>query len=209
MSEKCVRCGGEAAYPVRAIEVRTLHVRSLGGEKRVQALGDDKESAVCEACARAQLQLSLDPAKAARPALLRFGAVFAAGILIIAAVLLFVKESRQVFLLLGAAALVCGALGVYEALRKAKEKAASLAALPEAEALEEAAWDVFTAEAPKKEDVNDLTYIPVNGKSLKRKNGDLMILYGLLPEIAVEAWKRMHKGEEKDDPAHCDVQDQG
>jgi len=57
--------------------------------------------------------------------------------------------------------------------------------------------------------VNDLTYIPVNGKSLKRKNGDLMILYGLLPEIAVEAWKRMHKGEGKDDPAHCDVQDQG
>ena len=68
---------------------------------------------------------------------------------------------------------------------------------------------MFTAEAPKKEDVNDLTYIPVNGKSLKRKNGDLMILYGLLPEIAVEAWKRMHKGEGKDDPAHCDVQDQG
>ena len=209
MSEKCVRCGGEAAYPVRAIEVRTLHVRSLGGEKRVQALGDDKESAVCEACARAQLELSLDPVKAAGPALLRFGAVFIVGILIIAAALLFVKESRQVFILLGIAALACGALGIYDALRKAKEKAASLAALPEAEALEEAAWDVFTAEAPKKEDVNDLTYIPVNGKSLKRKNGDLMILYGLLPEIAVEAWKRMHKGEEKDDPAHCDVQDQG
>lgn len=209
MENKCVRCGGDAAYPVRAIEVRTLHVRSIGGEKRVQALGDERESAVCEACARAQRELSLDPVKAAKPALLRFGAVFIVGILIIAAALLFVRESRQVFILPGIAALVCGTLGVYEALRKAKEKAASLAALPEAEALEEAAWDVFTAEAPKKEDVNDLTYIPVNGKSLKRKNGDLMILYGLLPEIAVEAWKRMHKGEGKDDPAHCDVQDQG
>ena len=56
---------------------------------------------------------------------------------------------------------------------------------------------MFTAEAPKKEDVNDLTWIPVNEKTMARKNGDLMILYKLLPEIAVEAWKRLHKGEEK------------
>ena len=209
MSEKCIRCGGETAYPVRALEVRTLHVRSLGGEKRVQALGDEKESGVCERCAREQLALSLDPAKTAKPALIRFGAVIAAGLLIVAATLLFVKESRQVFFLLGAAALICGALGIYDAVRKAREKAASLRALPEAEALEEAAWDVFTAEAPKKEDVNDLTYIPVNGKTLRRKNGDLMILYKLLPEIAVEAWKRLHKGDNENDPAHCDVQNQG
>ena len=64
--------------------------------------------------------------------------------------------------------------------------------VPEAEALQEAAWDVFIAEAPKNEDVNDLTYIPVNEKTRSRKNGDLMILYNLLPEIAVEAWKRLH-----------------
>ena len=210
MNKKCIRCGGEAAYPVKALEVRTLHVRSIGGEKRVQALGDEKHSAVCEACAHRQLALSLDPVRAAKPQLAAFGAVIAAGILIVAAALLFVKESRQVFLLLGIAALVCGALGIYEALRKAKEKAAALRALPEAEALEEAAWDVFTAEAPKKEDVNDLTYIPVNEKSLRRKNGDLMVLYKLLPEIAVEAWKRLHaeegtKGGEEHDPPHRDV----
>ncbi len=210
MEEKCVRCGGEAAYPIRALEVRTLHVRSIGGEKRVQALGDEKHGAVCEACARKQLALSLDPVRAAKPQLLTFGAVIAAGILIGAATLLFVKESRQVFLLLGIAALVCGGLGIYDALRKAKEKAAALRALPEAEALEEAAWDVYTAEVPKKEDVNDLTYIPVNEKTLRRKNGDLMVLYRLLPEIAVEAWKRLHaeegtKGDETDDPPHRDV----
>ena len=196
MEEKCVRCGGEAVYPVKALEVRTLHVRSIGGEKRVQALGDEKTGSVCEACAREQLALSLDPIRAARPQLAAFGAVIAAGILIGAAALLFVKESRQVFLLLGIAALVCGALGVFEALRKAKEKAAALRALPEAEALEESAWDVYIAEAPRKEDVNDLTYIPVNEKTLRRKNGDLMVLYKLLPEIAVEAWKRLHTEEE-------------
>ena len=192
MENKCIRCAGQAVYPIRALEVRTLHVRSMGGERRVQALGDEKESAVCANCARNRLNLSLNPVKAAKPQLLSFGAVFAAGLAVIAATLLFVRESRQVFILLGIAALVCGILGIYDALRRAKEKASLLAGLPESEAMEEAAWDVFTAEAPKKEDINDLTYIPVNEKTRSRKNGDLMILYHLLPEIAVEAWKRLH-----------------
>ena len=210
MNEKCIRCGGETAYPIRALEVRTLHVRGLGGERRVQALGEEKAAGVCETCARKQLELSLDPVRAAKPQLVRFGAVFAAGLLIEALAFLFVKESRQVFLLLGIAALICGVLGIYDALRKAKEKRSALAALPEADALKEAAWDVFEAEAPKKRDQEDLTRIPVNEKTLARKNGDLMILYHLLPEIAVEAWNKLHdKGEKKDDQTHCDVQDQG
>ena len=192
MPDKCIRCGGPAAYPIRAIEVRTLPVRGLGGERRIQALGDEKESCVCERCAREQLNLSLDPVRAVKPQLVRFGAVFAAGLLIEAVTFLFLKDNRQVFLLLGIAALICGVLGIYDVLKKAKEKSASLRTLPEAEALEEAAWDVFVAAAPKKEDVNDLTYIPVNEKTRSRKNGDLMILYHLLPEIAVEAWKRLH-----------------
>ena len=192
MPDKCIRCGSPAAYPIRALEVRTLPVRGLGGERKVQALGDEKQDGVCERCAREQLQLSLDPMQAAKSQLIRFGAVFAAGLLIEAVTFLFLKDNRQVFLLLGIAALICGALGIYDALKKAKEKSASLRALPEAEALQEAAWDVFITEAPKKEDVNDLTYIPVNEKTRSRKNGDLMILYNLLPEIAVEAWKRLH-----------------
>ena len=192
MPDKCIRCGSPAAYQIRALEVRTLPVRGLGGERKVQALGDEKQDGVCEHCAQEQLKLSLDPVRAVKPQLIRFGAVFAAGLLIEAVTFLFLKDNRQVFLLLGIAALVCGILGIYDALKKAKEKAASLRALPEAEALQEAAWDVFIAEAPKKEDVNDLTYIPVNEKTRSRKNGDLMILYNLLPEIAVEAWKRLH-----------------
>jgi hypothetical protein len=192
MAEKCIRCGSPAAYPIRALEVRTLPVRGLGGERKVQALGDEKQGGVCERCAREQLNLSLDPVRAVKPRLIRFGAVFAAGLLIEAVTFLFLKDNRQVFLLLGIAALVCGVLGIYDVLNKAKEKSASLRALPEAEALEEAAWDVFVDESPKKEDVNDLTYIPVNEKTRSRKNGDLMILYHLLPEIAVEAWKRLH-----------------
>ena len=192
MAEKCIRCGSPAAYPIQALEVRTLPIRGLSGERKVQALGDEKQGSVCERCAREQLNLSLDPVRAAKPRLIRFGAVFAAGLLIGAVALLFLKDNRQVFLLLGIAALTCGVLGIYDVLKKAKEKSDSLHVLPDTEALEEAAWDVFVAEAPKKEDINDLTYIPVNAKTRSRKNGDLMILYHLLPEIAVEAWKRLH-----------------
>ena len=169
MDNKCIRCGSPAAYPIRALEIRTLHVRSLGGERRVQALGDEKQSSVCESCARNQLNLSLDPARAVKPQLLSYGAVFAAGLLIETVTFLFVKDSRQVFFLLGIAALICGVFGIVDALQKAKDKSAALRALPETEALEEAAWDVFAAEAPEKEDINDLTYIPVNEKSRSRK----------------------------------------
>lgn len=210
MVEKCIRCGSPAGYPIHALEVRTLHVRSLGGEQRVQALGDSKQSAVCETCAQKQLDLSLNPAIAAKPQLVRFGAVFAAGLLIEAVTFLLLKENRQVFLLLGIAALVCGVLGIWDALQKANEKSRSLRMLPKPEALEETAWDVYIAEAPKKEGVNDLTYIPVNRKTMQWKNGDLMILYKLLPEIAVQAWNRLHgKGDDENDPPHCNVQNKG
>ena len=192
MPENCIRCGRPAEFPARALEVRTLHVRSVTGERRVQALGDEKSSAVCEHCAREQLALSLDPVRATKPQLVSFCAVITAGIILEAVTFLFLK-GHQIGILLGIAALICGGLGIFEVLRKAKEKAASLRALPETEAIEEAAWDVYLTEAPKKEEQNDLTYIPVNAKTLSRKNGDLMILYHLLPEIAVEAWKRLHK----------------
>ena len=204
MTDRCIRCGSPAAYPLRALEVRTLHVRSLGGERRVQALGDEIGSAVCERCARESLELSLHPLRAAKKQLLIFGCVFAAGLLVIAVSLLTLQEQR-LSVLIGIAALICGVLGAAEALKNAKEKEKSLRALPESEALAEAAWDVFVAPAPKKEAENDLTYIPVNEKTLKRKNGDLMILYRLLPDIAVQAWNRLHPSpgttEEKEENA--------
>lgn len=191
MGDKCIRCGGPADHPVRALEVRTLHVRGLSGESRVQALGDEMSSAVCDCCAWEQLALALDPVRAAKKQLVSFGAVFAAGLLIVAAAFLFLKR-KKLFVLLGLAALACGVLGIVDALQKARKKRNDIRNMPETEALEEAVWDVFTAEAPKKENENDLTYIPINEQTLRRKNGDLMILYYLLPEIAVQAWNRLH-----------------
>lgn len=136
MGDKCIRCGGPADHPVRALEVRTLHVRSLSGERRVQALGDEMSSAVCDGCAREQMALALDPVRAAKKQLISFGAVFIAGLLIVAAAFLFLKE-KKLFVLLGLAALACGVLGIADALQKARKKQNDIRNMPETEALEE------------------------------------------------------------------------
>ena len=57
----CLKCGGEGDYSFRVLEVHTLHVRDLDGEKRVQALGDFREYAVCCVCAQARLDRALRP----------------------------------------------------------------------------------------------------------------------------------------------------
>ena len=188
---RCVACGAPATLPVRALEVRTLPVRGLGGESRVQALGKEVKAGVCESCAEKKLCLLLDAPRASRKQLTGFGAVLAVGVLLIAAAFLL-AEGHRIAVMLGGAAVICGVLGIAEGIRTSGEKRRELQALSGQEALEAAAWEVFTDHAPKKEDVNDLTYIPMAGRALRDKNGDLMVRYHLLPEIAVEAWKRLH-----------------
>ena len=94
MEKNCIRCGGPAAYPIHALEVRTLHVRSISGERRIQALGDEKESAVCEHCTRESLSLSVNPLRAARKQLSAFGGVFTAGLALEAATFLFLNGEK-------------------------------------------------------------------------------------------------------------------
>ena len=107
--------------------------------------------------------------------------------------------------------MICGVLAIYENVKLARERQKELSTLPEEKALEKAAWNLALARLPKKEQNSssmqdtrlkkrmversdiDLTYIPITEETLARKNGDLMILYNLLPEIALEAHKRIHK----------------
>ena len=189
----CISCSKTGSYIFRALEVQTLHVRDLGGEKRVQALGEIQSFSVCETCAKERLLLDLNAAKAVRQKVVPFGMVLAAGVVLGVCDYLFAGLNR-VFLTLSLAAVVCGCLGIFEALKKARERQASLAGMEETEALWEAAWAVITDHAPRKYQDSDLTYIPVTKKTLAMKNGDLMILYDLLPAIAIEAHKRIHQG---------------
>ncbi len=188
--ERCVHCGNAGELSIRALEVRTLHIRDLNGERRVQALGDWKSAAVCRSCAENRRKLEENVLRSARPRLRRFGLVLAAGVIL--EVLCFpLLGGERVYALLGLAAVVCGLLGMFSAVREARERKRELSRLSPEEADEEAAWTLFVQHSPKKEGDNDLTYIPVNARTLALKNGDLMILYHLLPAIANEAYARL------------------
>ena len=188
----CLKCGREdAAYPFHVLEVQTLHVRDFGGEKRVQALGLFQDYAICRECAAARLAAVKSP----RKRLLLSGAAFGAIFLLGAALTAFYLRASGpggAMRLLGFAGLVCGALGVYSSVKSARALRAEYAALPEEEALERAAWECLLEAAPKKHSDSDLTYIPVNEKTLAMKNGDLMVLYDLLPGIAIKAHRLIH-----------------
>ena len=187
--ETCLKCGSRAEYRFRVLEIRTLPVRDLTGEKRVQALGDFQSFAICESCAALQVAKAIDIPRAILEKGKWFGVVLAAGFALTAALWGGAPELR----LLGPAAVLCGALGTGSAVRQSLITRREYLALTQEQQKERAAWEVLLQAAPKKEGDNDLTYIPVTDKVLTMKNGDLMIEYHLLPAIAVQAWERLHE----------------
>ena len=121
-----------------------------------------------------------------------FGLVLAAGIAILA-VDLTVGKGQRVFLMLGIFAVLCGIVGIISSWTEAAKHSEALRKMGEKEALREAAWEELKAHAPAKDKEIDLTYIPVDQTTMKRKNGDLMVLYDLLPEIAIQAYDKIHR----------------
>lgn len=192
----CLKCGGSGDFPFRVLEVHTLHVRDLDGEKRVQALGEFREFAVCAACAQAYLDRTQRPGRALGKKLAPFLAVLAFGL----AVTAVCWTGETALRLLGAAGIFCGAAGSVSVLRRAGQEKKDFAVLPAGEALGRAAWACLLETAPKKAGDNDLTYIPVNPETLALKNGDLGIVYDLLPAVAKQAWNRLHGVEEPEKP---------
>lgn len=190
---QCISCGAEAEYSFRALEVQTLPLREMTGERKVQALGRFTESAVCRDCARKQLSDKLNIARTVRRDVLIYGGILLAGILV---AFIFLERVRVIGLV-GFAAIICGGLGIYQAFGNAIRHKKEAEALPEAEALAEAAWEVFLKKAPAKSGESDLTYIPINRKTLAMKNGDLMIAYDLVPELAIKAWDLIHDSKPK------------
>lgn len=186
---KCIKCGREHNdYHFRVLQVQTLHVRDFGKNSRIQALGDFEEYDVCAQCAQEKHRANTDTTSAVRKMLLIFGLLTIAGAILAVAF----WNGEGVFRLLGLGMAVSGILCLIGNLRSIHAKKAELANLPMDKALYCCAWECMTDRAPKKHDVNDITYIPVDEETLARKNGDLMILYDLVPEIAIEAHKRIH-----------------
>lgn len=189
----CMNCGKETSdYSFHVLQVLTLHVRDLKGDKRIQALGDFEDYTVCQDCAQARLSAILNN----RRSLLRGLAPFAAALVLGLVLAALTWHGEGALRLLGLAMAACGLLGTLGTRQRLTKKKREFTALSPEKALYQAAWDVFLEKAPKKLDINDITYIPVNEETLARKNGDLMLLYDLLPEIAVQAYRRIHGAEE-------------
>lgn len=185
----CIKCGREHNdYHFRVLQVQTLHVRDFGKNSRIQALGDFEEYDICAACAEEKYAAALDAGKAIRKTATLWGVVMAVGLVLAAAF----WHGEGVLRLAGLGLLVGGGLCLIGGLQTATARKREFSALSREDGLYRSAWECLVDSAPNKNDVNDITYIPVDEKTLARKNGDLMILYDLVPEIAIQAHKRIH-----------------
>lgn len=186
---KCIKCGREHQdYHFKVLQVQTLHVRDFGKNSRIQALGDFEEYDVCIGCTKENYARHRNIGSAIRKCALIYGTLVLLGVVLAAAF----WNGEGVFRLFGLGLAVGGGLCLYSGLQNVTATKKKLEALPEDKALFACAWECLVDHAPRKNDVNDITYIPVNEETLARKNGDLMILFDLLPEIAVQAHKRLH-----------------
>ena len=187
---KCIKCGREHQdYHFRVLQVQTLHVRDFGKNSKIQALGDFEEYDVCASCAEEKYASAMDVTPSIRKLLVLWGLVMAAGLALAVAF----WHGEGVFRLTGLGALVGGGLCLISGLQTTTARKRQFETMGHVDALAQCAWECMIDGAPKKNDVNDITYIPVDEKTLARKNGDLMILYDLVPAIAVEAHKRLHE----------------
>ena len=191
----CIKCGREHRdYHFKTLQVQTLHVRDFGKNSRIQALGEFEEYSVCADCAEEKYNATVIVDATVKKLGLIWGGVMLLGLIL--AILSWNGEG--VIRLAGLGMLVGGGLVLMGQLQSATRASRELLAKSQEDGLYSSAWACLLDCAPKKNDVNDISYIPVDEKTLARKNGDLMILYDLLPEIAIQAHKKIHGVEESE-----------
>ncbi len=118
----CISCKKESEIHFRALEVHTLPVRDLGGEKKVQALGEFKDFDVCRECALKKQEDVMNYKKAAGRKL----AVYA-GIVLVGGVLLaviFAGLLNRVFMTMWIACVLGGVLMAAGTLQSGRDKKA-------------------------------------------------------------------------------------
>lgn len=185
----CIKCGQDSSdYHFHVLQVQTFHVRDMGKNSKIQALGDFEDYQVCAHCAQDKLDAHLNYLPALVKADLLFLLLSLCGGILAGCF----WHGEGALRMLGFGMAACGILCIIGKSKEIIKSHGHLASLQREEALAECAWECFQENAPKKNGDNDITYIPVNEETLARKNGDLMILYDLVPENAVEAYKRIH-----------------
>lgn len=185
----CMCCGQTAQYTFQALEVHTIHLRELSGERRIQGLGALRQCVVCRDCAEKYLNTVLRPHRLLLRRGMPFAAILVLGVLMLG-VLRFSSRPVQMF---GATAVICGVLGIASAIRTVLQKRRNYSRLPQETALEQAGWDCVLSVLPKKEQDADVTYIPVTKETLAMGTEELGLRFELLPPIAKEAAERIGK----------------
>lgn len=185
---QCLHCSATAIYNFHVLEVQTLHIRDISGERRVQALGLFQNYAICRNCAETQLQLTTQFNWTIIKKIFPFLIIFLLGII----VLYYNKQNNLVFFLFSFSAFFCGIVGFYSHLKKFFSNKKYYTSLEKEEALLKAAWDCVLMYAPKKDGDNDLTYIPINETTINFDVKSLMQSYDLLPAIAQKTWELLH-----------------
>ena len=184
----CVCCGQqEEGYVFQALEIRTIPLRELRGERRVQGLGELRQCALCPGCARRRLAAILSPWPGLVRQALPFGGLLLLGLLVLGVL----RPADRPFQFFGAAAVLCGAVGLVSGVRTALGRRRAYASLPEREALALAAWDCALGALPRKADDADLTYLPVNEETRAMSYDQLARQFDLLVPIAKEAAERI------------------
>lgn len=191
----CIKCGKDSFYTFHTIEVHTLPVRDFSGEKKVQALGQKTDFYVCSDCAQKRFDSVFNTFESFFSPSIPAFFLFLAGI---AVTWYFWQRNAAPFKMLGIGAIICAIAVVYTNLQKSAQLKKELGSVEKSEGLEKAAWLCVLEGVPKKYKDNDLSYIPINKKTLALKNGDLMVLYKLLPQIAVQAYNLMHEETNED-----------
>ena len=187
---RCAKCGKEAEFCFKVMKVETLRVRDITGEKRVQSVGAFEKISACRECAMERLVVVRKGVRLKK--ILPYICVFAFG----AVLTVMFWSANGAFRLLGLAGIACGIMGSISTVQTEKRLAGEYRKLTMDEQLQRAAWETAKGAVPKKNGDNDVTYIPVTEATLRLKNGDLMIIYDLLPAIAKQAWEILH-GEDK------------
>ncbi len=185
----CIKCGKDSFYTFHTIEVHTLPVRDFSGERKVQALGQKTDFYVCSDCAQKRFDSVFNTFESFFSPSIPAFFLFLAGI---AVTWYFCQRNAVPFKMLGIGEIICALAVVYTNLQKSAQLKKELGSVEKSEGLEKAAWLCVLEGVPKKYKDNDLSYIPINKKTLALKNGDLMVFYKLLPQIAVQAYNLMH-----------------
>lgn len=174
----CQKCHAAEVEPRLLLEIQTLHIRDLNGERRVQAVGNFVEANVCRDCAQQYLTGEGRPAGGMGRTVLISVLLMAVG----AAVLSFTKE--RPFQFFGFAALFCAAALLWSKIGAWRRRVAEDTNRTDEERLERAAWSLLVSCLPKKAEDSDLTYIPVTADLPGSSVEELVKVYDLLPAIA-------------------------